>query len=583
VSSPPAKHSAEQFIAPSDEPVRHDMVHWYDPRLMWRTGLRVATATMVGQIADYREVQAALDPIADEPPFGAFDYSQGREGRGVWVDYVSDLGDGWHPTVSVARQLARSSISAGGRDLQRGDILVMGGDQVYPDPSVEAYEERLIAPYATASNEQEPFEADLFAIPGNHDWYDGLKAFTSVFCLSRRGRDGDDGRRIGAWQTRSYFALALPHRWWMCGVDVQLADDLNPAQVDYFTQVRRNAMQQGDRIILCAPQPGWVFARTRSAAALDNYHEISDILTADGAEIHLVLTGDLHHYSRYAPHGDGPQLITAGGGGAFKHPTHKLPESVDLDRHGQPGDKFDLACAYPTKSVSRALSYKNLLFPFWNWDFSLTVGFVYAILAWLLESRQPVGAGSLGDAFIALMDGHGSIGDVISRFAVTLARSPEFALAVIVVYAGLVKFNLSDNRLVSLALGTAHAALHFLALILAYCMSLQIAARLGLDIAGIGVSIFVFIALMIVLGALFGGLVFGGYLIFALNSLGIQWTNAFSALRLTRYNNFIRLHIAADGGVHVYPMKIDKASRTLPTGSEVPSSEAELIEPPISI
>ncbi|MBD0259532.1 MAG: hypothetical protein ICV83_27750 [Cytophagales bacterium] len=47
----------------------------------------------------------------------------------------------------------------------------------------------------------------LFAIPGNHDWYDGLASFVKQFC---------QGRWVGGWrttQTRSYFALALPHNW----------------------------------------------------------------------------------------------------------------------------------------------------------------------------------------------------------------------------------------------------------------------------------------------------------------------------------------------------------------------------------
>ena len=49
-------------------------------------------------------------------------------------------------------------------------------------------------------------------MPGNHDWYDGLKAFRRLFCT---------GRSIGAWRTRqerSYFACRLTHGWWLLAV-----------------------------------------------------------------------------------------------------------------------------------------------------------------------------------------------------------------------------------------------------------------------------------------------------------------------------------------------------------------------------
>ena len=51
-----------------------------------------------------------------------------------------------------------------------------------------------------------------FAIPGNHDWYDGLNTFLRNIC--RR-------EYLGGWllpQEKSYFALKLPKNWWIFGV-----------------------------------------------------------------------------------------------------------------------------------------------------------------------------------------------------------------------------------------------------------------------------------------------------------------------------------------------------------------------------
>ncbi len=118
----------------------------------------------------------------------------------------------------------------------------MGGDQVYPDPSSDAYREHTIEPYRQACGAVQPFDADLFALPGNHDWYDGLRDFVDVFCSAERRHKRGDEYDFGCWRTRqsrSCFALKMPHRWWLCGIDVQLARRLNAAQLEYFQTLER--------------------------------------------------------------------------------------------------------------------------------------------------------------------------------------------------------------------------------------------------------------------------------------------------------------------------------------------------------
>src|SRR6185312_14356891 len=95
----------------------------------------------------------------------------------------------------------------------------------------------------------------LYALPGNHDWYDGLTAFLRVF--ARR-----EGTTIGAWRTaqsRSYFALRLPRRWWLLAIDAQEGAYLDDPQLEYFREVARE-IRPGDRVILCTPHPAWVQA-----------------------------------------------------------------------------------------------------------------------------------------------------------------------------------------------------------------------------------------------------------------------------------------------------------------------------------
>ena len=88
--------------------------------------------------------------------------------------------------------------------------------------------------------------ADVYALPGNHDWYDGLNSFMGVFVTRRPDNDSKgfgDGRRIGGRrtkQTRSYFALKLPHDWWLIGADAQLTGFIDQGQVAFLDNLAQN-------------------------------------------------------------------------------------------------------------------------------------------------------------------------------------------------------------------------------------------------------------------------------------------------------------------------------------------------------
>ncbi len=136
-------------------------------------------------------------------------------------------GDGWNSTYAVAYWITRPvlELEAEGRThaTRRGDVLLFGGDQVYPTASRAEYELRLVSPFEAALNRLPDPKPSLFAIPGNHDWYDSLVSFTRLF-ISKKF--------FAAWETpqrRSYFALKLPHDWWLVGTDVQLGSDIDEA------------------------------------------------------------------------------------------------------------------------------------------------------------------------------------------------------------------------------------------------------------------------------------------------------------------------------------------------------------------
>jgi hypothetical protein len=191
------------------------MVGWYDPPQLARTAARILTSTILGERVDQRllEALASKSEAAEVYDYTLDDTGAAREE--IWLDYVSDVGDGWNSTYAVAYALAQPTLSFttayGKVRTERGRILVFGGDEVYPTPSRAEYDERLVHPYVTALRWSDVPHPDVFAIPGNHDWYDSLVSFSRLFC----------SRRWIGWRTRqsrSYFALKLPSGWWLAAL-----------------------------------------------------------------------------------------------------------------------------------------------------------------------------------------------------------------------------------------------------------------------------------------------------------------------------------------------------------------------------
>jgi hypothetical protein len=158
MSTPPEK-------TPSDLPA---MAGWFGPVLLVKLLWRVVVSDLFGQYADRRLILAALDPVTPEELVKrAQRFIPGNDNEevwaftpddkhAVWIDYVADLGDGFDATYAMACLLARDALTLDGQALPRGQLLVMGGDEVYPTASFEAYHDKLITPYRWAFPDPHP-------------------------------------------------------------------------------------------------------------------------------------------------------------------------------------------------------------------------------------------------------------------------------------------------------------------------------------------------------------------------------------------------------------------------------------------
>ena len=141
------------------------------------------------------------------------------------------------------------------------------------------------------------------------------------------------GNVIGGWQCqqhRSYWALRLPYNWWIWGADIQFSKYLDTSQVNYFERVAEQMGPQGqpDHLPRRARAGCWPTCRGRTTE--ENFFKITTIARKRGARVVAVIAGDWHNYNRYYAHELDIHFITAGGGGAFLHPTHVLRNAISV-------------------------------------------------------------------------------------------------------------------------------------------------------------------------------------------------------------------------------------------------------------
>ncbi|MDB4929641.1 MAG: hypothetical protein JWM10_2125 [Myxococcaceae bacterium] len=502
-------------------PKRPDMVGWYDPAQLMRTGVQTVLTEAFATRADFRLLLALGE--AQEPRSFA-------DRDAFWFDYVSDTGDGWRPTTAVLHALAEPAIEVDGQSLPRGDLLVMGGDQVYPAGSVALYEERLLAPMRAVSPAEAPPSRPLvLAIPGNHDWYDGLVGFVNTF--AQKGA-------LGMWatfQTRSYHCLKLPHRHWLVAVDVQLQADLDVPQRRWFEGALKD-LREGDHVIVCLAEPTWVFRQQYGHDHGPQLRALERYITEEKrARVVLWLAGDLHHYRRMARTDDAAkaQYVTAGGGGAFLHPTH-TPSLPRLHR-GRRGEtrRFSVEAEYPSRAVSLSLARRNLAFPFLNLRFGFATAALYTLLSWLLP-QPDLGAIDRG------------VGAAIRRGLVQVAEQPSAISLVVLLLVAVVYFTDSNRPLYRVGAGLVHGVAHLLGALAATAAGLWCARALGVQhdvVARRGVMI----VASAVLGYGLGGMIMGLYLFVSVRVFHRHGNEAFSSLREEGWKNFLRVRVDASG------------------------------------
>lgn len=579
------------------------MVNWLDFGQLLQAGVRAAIATTFGTFADSRLIQCALNQPASHPPLAA------DKKDTLWIDYVADTGDGWNSTYSIAWSISRDTLSVPGIDqpLPRADLLVLGGDQVYPTPAGNGYRTRFLDPFRSAFPagipllRATPDDPTLLAIPGNHDWYDGLDGFTQIFCGQQP---------IGRWQTvqrTSYFAVKLPHGWWFWGLDLQLESQIDRPQREYFQWIADTHLQAGDRVVLVTPEPSWideserlrsdgpagedgifgritatVRRRLRKIETQDprfrSLHDIEEMIAeSKKATLAAVLTGDQHLFAHYLPdtstNNCTPHRITCGGGGAYLLGTHDLPGTLRF-RSGGGEQQYTRGTTFPDAATSRKLRNQMWMLPFKNQTFCALLAVIYLLYVWLLQSASKVPNAALGGT---------SLMEYLAQYPLTLKHafttlpvavlhvlihSPATVLLMLLIVGGSAAFTaagVKSAKLVPGIGGALHGLLHLtLALLLLWCMGRVNLGWLRLPVDSFW-QVLLFIVETAVIGGLVGGMLFGVWIMVTNALLHWHGEDAFASQSIADYKCFLRMRIDASG-LTLYPLKIESVCRRWKVG-----------------
>jgi uncharacterized membrane protein HdeD (DUF308 family)/3',5'-cyclic AMP phosphodiesterase CpdA len=247
---------------------------------------------------------------------------------------IGDPGEG-----DASQHVLRDQVlAAAARDEVR--FVVISSDVVYPTGEMKDYERNFWLPMKGTAK-------PVYAIPGNHDWYDALEAFNATFLepesarVAMRARVATDNHlsattegRIdeliakAAFYRQQYgvptgfqrapFFDVQTDRFALIAVDTGVARTIDPVQWRWLETSLREA--QGKLVMAVLGHPFYAGGHDTTVGA-EGFGRVRDLL--EQHDVTIVMAGDTHDLEYYAEprrRGTGPGVVhhfVNGGGGAY--------------------------------------------------------------------------------------------------------------------------------------------------------------------------------------------------------------------------------------------------------------------------
>lgn len=250
------------------------------------------------------------------------------------------------------------------------DFMVIASDVIYPAGGAGEYVTNFYEPYAR-------YAKPIYAVPGNHDWYDGLTGFMFHLCgvetqppapkprpLSRAWLREQlwhrpprlDAARVTALRALREGRPASGQRgpYWLLdtgplqivGIDTGITGGIDRDQAAWL---RRVSVASPKPKLLVTGKPLYVDGRHHPGPIEGTSETVDEIVRVPAHNYVAAIGGDIHNYQRYPVDVGGGrtiQYLVAGGGGAFMHATHAIPK---VSLHGV--EEHDFRC-YPLRGDS---------------------------------------------------------------------------------------------------------------------------------------------------------------------------------------------------------------------------------------
>lgn len=362
---------------------------WLSPLTLWHSRNNVLASLTGDPTENARRAWVAAQrlSLADrgEPKVVVDDFMLERpELRDYSFMLLGDTGEG-----DVSQYAVVPAFLSASKDTE---FAMIASDVVYPAGDVNQYVGKFFVPYA-------PYPQPIYAVPGNHDWLDGLTGFMRHFCGSeppgelfrppKRARyartallvhkllwrrpealreetlaeaealRGAAARR-GPRQPNMYFCIDTPQLR-IIGIDVGVLGRLDFDQGEWLKRVasgpKPKLLISGKPIFSGADfSPRRILSPEGSEAGSAGL--LWNVLSDRANNFVAMVAGDIHHYQRHRVKlKDGRVIpcVLTGGGGAFMSSTHQIArvDRPEVDESGW--------VVYPTRGDSlRAYSISLL-------------------------------------------------------------------------------------------------------------------------------------------------------------------------------------------------------------------------------
>lgn len=267
-------------------------------------------------------------------------------------------------------------------------FMVVVSDVIYPAGDINGYIDGFYLPY-------EDYKKPIYALPGNHDWLDGLNGFMYHFCDAEPLAPtafASTGLGISGRLARLFWrASSRPHRdllvsyktrrpqlqppqpgpYWamdvgpvrLVAIDTGVDGSLDRQQGEWLINVskgnRRKILLTGKPLIVNnKPHPGPIRhelnLNDREHDKPPAFDSVDAVVRHEHHHYLAAIGGDIHNYQRYVLRSKEKQrdltYMVSGGGGAFLSSTHTLARA-DRDYDGWRSSEDDFRC-YPLRGDS---------------------------------------------------------------------------------------------------------------------------------------------------------------------------------------------------------------------------------------